>query len=1229
MTDNDRLESIQNLVAPFLVGVAVFFGFAIMASLMEFGYNAGGDDIVHMAFHHEQVAILADQHKLFGWSYLYGLGAPIFLFRPPLQYMVVSLIHQLSFGGLSINVIHKFSYVFCLSIYAFSIYFMMRKFEFKPLVSACAAMFALTPISMWGHTIDAYCRLGIAKQLIAITIFPIAYGMLHATVTRGKRVLPTAVVIALCFLSHPYMPFTLVLLCGVYVGLMLVSAGWKPFCTACYRMFCTWALTGLLLAFYLVPHYTSQEIQMLDFSSTWRHNFEVICGTTAQTINHYFNGGLFDTTKWGLFGGGEWGWQSNAHTNRWPVLTLMSLVGIVEAIRRRRMFNYAYILLAFLFTFVIFLGPDDVPLLDFMPFQGQFQYIHAVFALDLLAMCLAGIGLATIVHYAMKGVVTLTANKLNKGTVSIVLAATALVIVGVIIYSPYQDRWKVAKRIVQKKMFDTKDRKLLPQGNRISANRGYQEIIDRLISDPKPGRFYGAPYGVADGKELFYFSILPALCNRTDVICGFFSAEVAGVNKTVIEFFRKQIPKSRNLVKLLNVRYLVCARSNDGNFKIAEEFADLDVRNGHWSMWRARDDFSHFEKLDAKPVLVIAGVAEWRELCHLWLEEYQFHPEPSRFPFFIYAGDHAEELLDWEQSRFSDVLLLQHGSSLSADVMSHLKRLSDKGHRIVSQFNLEAVAHQRIRFISDTPFEALTRDPVIGGSCEETLTEREKHGATVTLDRDAFIFFKVAYYKSWLARVNGKPVEHFEISPGYNAVFIKAGQQKLTFAYEGPNNYSVGVSITLAAFIIVLALTLGIPIWRRKHGDLPAIVAGVIPREQLEHSKPLGTNVILGITFIFLATGYLREQIMKIPVPVRPAVYSDHEMRITLDWNLLTNTNATYDVQVSDKRNFKRIIFEKFDNPQKHARKEHGLAPGTKYWWRMRSKIDGKYSRWSTPIPFYAVGDSVETLGLNPRYVIDPQIDKTDSEGIRIKGSTNLPNGTRLYGRVFDRTTGKHYNSTTFTVRRGQLKGLIREPSRGWPTNVALSVSLDYVPSRQRYPVSHIIGSRGEELVRMGIGDGLSLTHGVSTETEVTPKTSAGGSPSFALSGEERWKADVKAVFVSSTNLHVLGKTTLPNFSRFFVTAAKASAIDPVVNRMADVRNGEFRVVLPVKRMEPMRVRADFHPDRQYESVRRQMGFSGEAIKNQGVPPNNRLFGVRFETDIGVMLEAPAPGDDS
>jgi hypothetical protein len=251
---------------------------------------------------------------------------------------------------------------------------------------------------MWGHTLHAYFWLGIMKQLMAIFIFPFALGKIHGCVSAGEKALPAALLIALSFLSHPYIPFCLFLICAVYWLVVLLGTGWRNATLAGIRFAVIWSLVVLLLAFYLAPFYTSPEIQQHEFSASWRHNFEVVCETTAMTLNHFFKGGLFDTTKWSVFGGGEWGWQANAYTNRIPMLSAMCFLGILVCIRRRRRFNHAVFLLASTLTLLVFLGPDDVPLMNYIPFMDQFQNIHVVFMLDLFAVCLAGIGAGVLVQ---------------------------------------------------------------------------------------------------------------------------------------------------------------------------------------------------------------------------------------------------------------------------------------------------------------------------------------------------------------------------------------------------------------------------------------------------------------------------------------------------------------------------------------------------------------------------------------------------------------------------------------------------------------------------------------------------------------------------------------------------------------------------------------------------------------------------------------------------------------
>ena len=332
---------VENWLARGLLMVAVLFAYAIAAPLLDPGYISGGDDIIHMAYDHEVATMLEAEQRLYGWSYLYGLGAPIFLFRPPLQYFAVGLIYTALGEMLTIAEIQKLFYITCFSLFPFSLYYLLSKFSFRPLTCGIAALFAITPISMWGHTIDAYFALGLAKQLIAIFLFPIALGRTHAAVAQRRTIFPASLLITLSFLSHPYIPYCMALVCALYCGILLLATELRVAWTSIQRMFVTWALAGLMLAIYLVPFYSSPEIQELSFSSNWRHAFEIVCMTTGHTVDQLRTGGLFDTTgtKYGNYGPDEWGWQKNDFTKRWPILTALCFLGLAVTVWWRRKFR--------------------------------------------------------------------------------------------------------------------------------------------------------------------------------------------------------------------------------------------------------------------------------------------------------------------------------------------------------------------------------------------------------------------------------------------------------------------------------------------------------------------------------------------------------------------------------------------------------------------------------------------------------------------------------------------------------------------------------------------------------------------------------------------------------------------------------------------------------------------------------------------------------------------------
>ena len=152
-----------------------------------------------------------------------------------------------------------------------------------------------------------------------------------------------------------------------------------------------------LVAIWLIPFATSPEAQVFDPYLSRRNHFDVIVSTTAETLRQLFLGGIFDTTRFsGPFGGtewiadAEWGWIKNDQFWRFPVITTFAVIGWIVVLVRCNSPLRAFLGLSFLLSLVIFMGPDDFPLIDYIPFAKQFQNIHGIFMLDWAAIMLGG-----------------------------------------------------------------------------------------------------------------------------------------------------------------------------------------------------------------------------------------------------------------------------------------------------------------------------------------------------------------------------------------------------------------------------------------------------------------------------------------------------------------------------------------------------------------------------------------------------------------------------------------------------------------------------------------------------------------------------------------------------------------------------------------------------------------------------------------------------------------------
>lgn len=88
--------------------------------------------------------------------------------------------------------------------------------------------------------------------------------------------------------------------------------------------------------------------------------------------------------------------------------------------------------------------------------------------------------------------------------------------------------------------------------------------------------------------------------------------------------------------------------------------------------------------------------------------------------------------------------------------------------------------------------------------------------AKVKRDKATLVFFSIPYDEGWSATVNGKEVPVEKVNVGFMAVPVEAGDSEIVFTYKTPG-LSLGVTVSVAAAVILAAYLLGVYLYRRKH----------------------------------------------------------------------------------------------------------------------------------------------------------------------------------------------------------------------------------------------------------------------------------------------------------------------------------------------------------------------------------------------------------------------------
>jgi len=909
-----------------MLGLVALFGVvgwsvALHLPILSGGYLSAGDDHVHVAFSNELARIWRGEGRLLGWSHLYATGAPIFLLRPPGFYVTVVLCHFLT--GLPVEQSIKLVVLLGVSLYPLTVFLGARLLGLAFWPALLAGLLALLPISSWGHTLAAYHFLGVHKQMYAILLFPIATGALWRSLKDGRWSPLFAFAFPAVFMTHPYIAYCLALLAPAMLFALLTSEERWNWRRGIGRT-TLWSIPALLFCLlWLLPFASSGEIQVIDPFLGMRKEFDVVVCTTAETLRQFFLGGLFDTTAWsGAFGDHEWGWLPNGDHPRPPLLTALTFAGWCGLVLRRRRSTEAFVGLAFLTGLLIFIGPDDFPFLDRIPFAQQFQNIHSIFMLEWAAILVGGLG-----WHGLCAVVWGDGRSRARKAIALVLGAG----IGGAWLTALAERTAEARDLITIRSVATLNGKLLASPMFHPAWSDLQPVVRAIQGRAGSGGISTLPSSNDDG---LVYNVLPLMVDRPVFTSAF--EEVGGVYGLLLGQFRSALRENPRLQRLFDVRFVLSSALYETARKSYPDAMQIRVDNKYWQLYEVPGEFGPLEALPAELVGFVGSERSWAILMRSWLQ--RFADGAPAQPWLVNLGHASDDALRDLAPLLGRVVVptgTRSPEALGGALEVEYADLDDARANSL----LESLDGTRAN--GHEPYLSNVRTAPLGGDRSEERFAVETPGATTPL------LFKRSFYRGWRATVDGRRAPIYQVSPGLQMVLLAPGEHVVGFSYSGPNRWVWAEGAVCAGLVLSglfgFAFSLRLRDRERDAGEArPSRWGGAI------HLAP---NLVWGIFVSIFALQAYAEAVLRIPVEIRaPMAQRKADSAITFHWNHVVGIpkkEQRFRLEVATDPEFQRVVQVR-ETPRTDAGLDpHVLDPGD-YFYRLRLESGDRKHPWSS-----------------------------------------------------------------------------------------------------------------------------------------------------------------------------------------------------------------------------------------------------------------------------------------
>ncbi len=738
-------------------------------------------------------------------------GQPVLRFYQALFYLFNVGMHLVT--SINLRTLHNVTIIICFAGSPFAYMYFLRKLGLPRFAASIGAFFSMISIAAFGNSFEAYHQAGIVTQSMGGLFFPWFMGHFVGMLRGENRASSTALLFAIAFASHAIMAVF-----AVFGGALYFVCASRQITMAGLRKLAVFGvLGGCLVAFWALPfiEHTEKMRPVPDsIIRTGVHWFTSVSKNEMTMV--LFTGRLLDDPpRLGDKRDENDKLMDNisiihATKTRPPVVTILTGLGLLVALFRIRRGPQRFLIAGFLFSMMLFAGPDDFPWLKYLPFMKNIQTFRCTYLVEFFAFGLIGAGIETILHkwisFALRrGKKAKIANLV--GWIVVAVASTAAVGTEIVLLGNVHLRTR-----------DTKD---------------MDENIAALSTLPANGR----PYRVMPKFEGRY-KLRQAWFAVNGIIP--YCTHWKGTGPTAAFNLCSQLgsPTAKSdLNALVGARYFsgtedqlksyIAAKDSDGA-PIMERLANGKGLNGKPADWHflldtGRDHF--LRPLVGEPLPVVVTHSQWMWMAKGWGNRYanNLWEEETPIPMRVMSGSLKESGL-LEHARA--VVYLDH-TNLIRD-LDALKSFSENGGVVITPIDISGVVTMSPTVKPKKLFWDLLPNKKSGAKIqakdhrEEMDPGFEIADVTELTDNNRLSVQRFAFdvdalrpvttilateaVPGWTATLDDKPMPVFAAGPDLVGVEIPEGAHRLVFTWQMTRMHK----LTLIVSLVALALVLGI-----------------------------------------------------------------------------------------------------------------------------------------------------------------------------------------------------------------------------------------------------------------------------------------------------------------------------------------------------------------------------------------------------------------------------------